>query len=345
MGGKGSLTVGGCGPVVVNAGQKGYYRTVYAPAAFSALTGGFAKVPTIDQLGIMSDAWALGLGGYQPASDFFELARATPATADPAVFAEIAGVFDVIDTYLRRDPVARAKFRAFAVARLAPVFATVGWTARANEAVPVANLRNVLIATLGRFGDASVIAEARRRYAAQATDPAAAPGAIRVAVLNVVAFNADAETWDALHRAANAEKTPLIKRALYDALSSPADPKLAQRALDLVLTDEPGVTTGPEMLRVVSEQFPEMAYDFALAHADAITKQVDASSRSSFFPSLITGSSDPASVAKIKAYADKYLKPELRRDADTAAAAITYRVKVIRERLPAMTAWLAKNGG
>ena len=340
-GGAGSLSVAGCGPVVVNAGQKGYYRTVYAPAAFSALTGSFAKVATVDQLGIMADAWSLGLAGYQPASDFLELARATPANVDPAVIGQIASVFNAIDYYLRSDPVARAKFRAFAVARLHPALTTIGWTARPGEAAPVANLRNTLIASLGRFGDADVIAEARRRYAAQASDPTAAPGAIRVAVLDVVAANADAATWDSLHRAAAAEKTALVKRALYDALASATDPALARRALDLALTDEPDATTGAEMIRAVSSNLPELAYDFSVAHMAAVNKLVDASSRSRFFPALATGSADPAMVAKIKDYAEHNLKPEARRDADTAAAAITYRVKVIRERVPAMIAWLA----
>ena len=32
-GGAGTLDVPGCGPVVVNAGQSGYYRTLYSPAA------------------------------------------------------------------------------------------------------------------------------------------------------------------------------------------------------------------------------------------------------------------------------------------------------------------------
>ncbi len=33
-GGAATLEVPGCGPVVVNAGQSGYYRTLYAPAQF-----------------------------------------------------------------------------------------------------------------------------------------------------------------------------------------------------------------------------------------------------------------------------------------------------------------------
>lgn len=76
-GGQGQLTVPGCGTAVVNAGQTGYYRTLYAPAAFANVVKGFASVPAIDQLGIMSDSWALGLAGLQTPSDMLDLARAT----------------------------------------------------------------------------------------------------------------------------------------------------------------------------------------------------------------------------------------------------------------------------
>src|SRR5690606_21569301 len=36
-GGTGALTLPGCGAVLINAGQAGYYRTLYSPAALAAL--------------------------------------------------------------------------------------------------------------------------------------------------------------------------------------------------------------------------------------------------------------------------------------------------------------------
>ncbi len=344
-GGHGTLTLTGCGPVVVNAGQAGYYRTLYSPAALAALTGAFGGVAAIDQLGILSDAWSLGLAGYQPASDFLDLARAVPVDADPQIVGKIAQVFANIDYYYRDQPAAQARFRAFAVRRLDPAFAAVGWTARAGEATAVANLRNTLIVALGTFGDPAVVAEARRRYAVKDSDPAAAPAAIRKAVLTVVATNADVATWDALHREAAAEKTPLIRQQLYYQLGEAADPALARRALDLALTSEPGATISAGIIRAVSNTFPELAYDFAVSRADAVDKMVDGPSRSRYFPGLATGATDPAMIGKIRAYADRYLSAGSRRDADTAAASITYRIKVIHERLPAIDAWLAAHPG
>jgi len=45
--GKATLDVPGCGTVVVNAGQSGYYRTLYAPQQFAALKSDFARLAPI----------------------------------------------------------------------------------------------------------------------------------------------------------------------------------------------------------------------------------------------------------------------------------------------------------
>jgi aminopeptidase N len=337
-GGKGMLQLPGCGAVIVNAGQTGYYRTLYAPAAMAGVTAAFATLPAIDQLGIMGDSWALGLAGYQPAADVLDLAAATPATAEPQVWQRIAGVFSAIDGYFDGTP-RQAAFRRFAIARLQPVFGAIGWQARADEAAPVANLRNTLIGVLGNLGDPAVIAEARRR---QAADDLPAP--IRRAALRVVAGNADGAAWDRLHADAKSEKSPLVRQQLYDLLAAPNDPALAQRALDLALGDEPGATTSAGMIAAVSRRHPDLAFDFALAHLPQVNKLVDETSRSRFIPLLGAGSADPAMIGKINAYAEKHLTPGSRRDADTAAAAITYRLKIRQDRMPAIAAWLDKQG-
>jgi len=341
-GGRGTMTVPGCTPVIVNFGQTGYYRTLYTPDAYSAVVAAFPSLATIDQLGIAADAVALGLAGLQPASDVLDLAKAAPPSADPQLWGAFAALFGALDDYYDGDAARQATFRRFAVARLAPVFAQVGWTARAGEAEPVATLRNQLISALGGLGDAAVIAESRRRYAAR-NDAAMLPAAIRRSVLGVVAANADAATWDALRKAAAAEPTPLVKNQLYDLLATANDKALAQRALDLALTDEPGATNSAGIIRQVSDHHPDLAFDFALAHREQVDARVDATSRSQYYPGLAAGSADPAMVGKLRAYADKYVAAGSRRSTETAIADITYRIKVRNGRLPAIDAWLARD--
>jgi aminopeptidase N len=343
-GGKGTLTVPGCGALVVNAGQTGYYRTLYAPAQFTALAGGFDKLAPIDQLGLLSDSWALGMAGLQPASSALDLARATPLSAEPKVWSRIAHVFSSLHSMYAGDSARQKRFADFAIGRLAPVMAQVGWVARAGEPETIATLRAQLIGTLGELDDPTVVGEARRRYGAMATDPAAVPGPLRKTIMAVVAQHADAATWDALHAAAVAEKSPMIKDFLYGLLASSDDKALAQRALKLALTDEPGVTNSASMVAQVAQGHPDMAFDFAIANMGKINERVDATSRSRYFPRLASQSIDPAMIEKVNAYAGANLAPTSRRDADTAIAGIKDRIRVRTERMPEIDAWLAKNG-
>ena len=340
--GKATVTLPGCAPVIVNAGQSGYYRTLYSSQQFAEIARNFAAIAPIDQLGILADSWSLGRAGQQPVTDFFELASATQASADPQIWRKIAAVFDATNDYYRGLPVSQLRFRKFAITRLAPTLEQIGWTGRDGELDSVAILRNELIETLSALGDATVIAEARRRFAAPASDSAALPASLRKAVLAVVARHADATTWNQLHAAAMAEKTPLIKDELYALLAASEDEALAGRALELALTAEPGATNSLQMISAAARLHPDLSFDFALAHRATVTQLVDASSRSRYFAVLARRSADPAMIDKLKAYAIANLAVGSRRDADTAAADITDRIKVRSERLPAIDVWLRK---
>ena len=340
-GGKATLDVPGCGPLIVNAGQSGYYRTLYAQPQFAAIRDGFTKLDPIDQLGLLSDSWALGMVGLRPATDYLELASVTPVDADPQIWGEIADSLVGLDLYYRGDAARQNKFRAFAVRTLAPVFARVGWEAKPGEADPVVILRTQLIEALSSLGDKDVIAEAQRRYAANNDD--AMPAALRKTILSVVAQHADAATWDKLHAAAIAETTPLVKDEYYVLLSTSEDPVLAQRALQLALTPEPGETNSARMISAVSGLNPDLAFDFAASHREQVNTKVDTTSLSRYYPRLAYNSLDPAMVGKLQAFAEQHIAAGSRREFDTAAANIQYRVKVRNERLPAIDAWLQQH--
>jgi aminopeptidase N len=335
----------GCGALLLNAGQLGYYRTLYGPEHFAALKGRFGELEPIDQLGVLADTWALGMAGLQPASDFLGLVQATPVDADPQLWQDIADDLAALDRYYRGTGARQAAFRSFASAQLTPVLARVGWVEADGEADPVKILRLKLIDTLGRLADPAVLAEARRRFEAADTDPAAMPPALRKTLLGVVALNADAATWDRLRAQALAEKTPMVRDQLYSLLASSRDPALAQRALALALTDEPGATVSGSMIRGVSEEYPDLAFDFAAANKDAVDAKIDPNEQIRFYPSLANNSYDPAMPEKMQAFAGKYIAAGSRRGANAAVEEIRYRIGLRSRRLPAIDAWLAAQGG
>ncbi|MGN2243323.1 M1 family metallopeptidase [Frateuria sp. GZRR33] len=343
--GKATMSVPGCGPVLVNAGQTGYYRTLYAQNNFDALKGQFAKLAPIDQLGLLGDTWALGMAGNEPVSNVLALIAATPADADPQVWGEVAGYLSALDNYYRGDQARQQRLRSFALSQLRPVFEKIGWEAKPGESTPTSTLRMQLIGVLADLGDQAVIDEARRRFAAQKTDPAAVPVDLRKVITAVVAEHADEATWNQLHAQAKAETTPLIKDQLYSMLSIAEDDALAKQALELALTDEPGATNSAGMIRAVGYHHPEMAFDFAVAHRAQVDKLVDSTSSSRYYPVLGASSTKPEMIQKIQDYAQKYIAPTSRRVAEQVVANIKYRMMIRQDRLPEIDAWLDKHAG
>jgi aminopeptidase N len=343
--GKASVTLPGCdAPALVNAGQKGYFRTLYAPAQFKALRSGFATLPVVDQMGLMLDTGALAAVGLQPESDSLDLAMQVPAEAAPELWQMVAGSLGGLDDLFKGDAKRQAAIHAFAIKRLAPKFAQLGWDNRAGDSAATRQLRNSLISTLGELGDAGVLAEARRRFDAFLVDPASLSPDLRRTVLGMVARNADTATWERLHALARQEKSSMLRDQYYGLLARAKDKALAQRALDMTLTDEPGATNGAAMISAVSWEHADLAFDFAVAHREQVDKLVDSTSRARFYPGLGGSASDLSMVEKINAFAEAHIAPTSRRDAERVVNGIQTRVKLRQQRLPQVDAWLKQQG-
>jgi aminopeptidase N len=342
-GGAGQAIVPGCGPLVVNYGQAGYYRTLYSAPLLARLIQNYGQLRPIDQIGLLADNWALGLGGYQPASAALDMADAAPANANDRLVSRVAAMLTQVDGMYADDPAHQTMVRRYASAKLGPALRRLGWAAHAGESASDAVLRDTLIADLGQLGDAAVVAEANRRFAAN--DPSVTAGPLRETILGVVALNADAATWDRLRIMARDEHNPLVKVQLYGLLGSAGDPALAQRALDLALTDEPGATNSSRIVGAVAIGHPDLAFDFSVAHRERVEALVDATSRTRFLPGLASRSSDPAMVEKLRQYAERYMTQQSRAPADRAIASIQDRLRVRRDRLPDITRWFEARRG
>lgn len=335
----------GCGaPVRVNAGQKGYFRTLYEPTQFKALAADFAALPAVDQLGLMLDAGALAGVGLQPEADLLDLAMQVPLDAAPELWQLVSGTLEDVDSLLQGDAERQRAFRAFARKRLVEKFQTLGWEVRSEDDAGLRQLRTGLIRTLGRFEDPQVLAEARRRFDASSSDPAALPAELRRTVLGVVARSADVATWETIRGMARSETSSLLRDQYYGLLAAAADAALARRALDMALTDEPGATNGAAMISGVSVEHPDLAFDFAVAHRAAVDQRVDSTSRARYYPRLGAGSRKVETAANIRAFAERHLDSRSRREAETAAVGIETRARLRDARLPHVEAWLRQRG-
>lgn len=335
-----TMDLAGCGPVIINAGQLGYYRSIYTPGMLAALTSGFAKLAPIDQLGLMRDNLALAVAGTQPVAAALDLIAAVPVDANPVVAGDAIGSLASIHRMLERDPAARARLLALASRTWDPRLRQLGFDVRAGEPLVDTDLRAGLIESLGLMGDPAVVAEARRRFGMLAANPRALDGALKRTWLEIVARHATRAEWDALARMAAASTSSVERPLYYTLLGRAADPALARAALDLALTDTPGKTTSAAMISAVSYLHSDMAFDFVLANKARVDPLVDNSGRARFLADLVAGSTDPAMVGKLENYA-RGLTADNRKPVDVSLAALRARLISRPRMVQGATAWLS----
>lgn len=336
------VTMGGPGgATIVNDGQSAYFRTLYDDAHFAKLKASFADLGIDNQIGLVADSYGLSNSDDHKIDRYLGLIETVKPDASPLLWALITGQMQGIDTMLTDAP-QQAAFRAKARAMLSPVFARVGWTAKPGEPSADALLREGIIPVLGKFGDPAVVADAARYAQASFDNPASVPGSIRVSALRIFGYTADAARWDALREKAQAEKSPVAKQLYYSLLGAVRDPALAQKALDLVLTDEVPVPVRGNVVGAVAGQHPARAFDWAVANADKVNAFLEASTRSAFIVSLPSASGDPAVAQRVTAWAEKNLPAASRKPAETAVAVINYRAGLRQRQAAAIGVWAAK---
>ena len=297
------LSVPGCGPLLINPGQYGYYRTLYTPQQVQALAARLPQLAGMDQYGLIANGMALSLTGYQPMQPGLDLLDAMPANGSAKVLQRVVGRWEDLYDQLDGNPAAQAAISRRVIRSYGPRLAQLGFSPREGEPAVDAILRPTLISLLGKYQDPTVLAEASRLFAAWRTDANAIPGSLKSTWLGVIARNADAATWDALHERARATTGTVERTSLYQLLGRARDEALARRALELALTDEPGKTISSGIMTSVAAGHPRLAIDFVLSHLAQVNQLIDISGRSRFMQRLASSSRDPALIPILEAYA------------------------------------------
>ena len=339
-----TVTVDGCGPLIVNAGQAGYFRVRYTEPQLQALRAVFDDLAEIDRLGMLNDARALGEAGEMPLTSYLELAAAVGFDSHPLILIQLARTLVRIDRLLDGSD-SRDDWRAYARRRLQPAFERVGWLPGNGESESVALLREALILALGRLDDPSVLAEARRRFERAAQAPDALPAAIRQPVQEIVALHADRKTWNEIRTRAKAAPEPVERQRLLTALGAVRDPALAARTLEFALTAEVPASFAAGLIAAVSREHPELAFEFAVVHEGDVLDRVEAASRWAFIPMLPAGSADASMAERVQAYVERSVPPDARQAATVAMAEIRFRAGVKARQQPALESWLRRSAG
>jgi aminopeptidase N len=336
--GSASLTLPGCGPVIVNGGQLGYFRTLYTPAMLQQLKTAIPQLQPIDQMGLVRDAISLAAAGYQPGAPAFDLLAAIPGDANPVVAQNAVERWNGLYPMLRSDA-DKTAFAAELRKLWLPRLQALGYEPRPNEPLVDANLRAALISALGDIGDPTVVAQARGRFEKLRNDPKALDGPLKTTWLDIVATNATPADWQLLLDLAARTKSPAEQATYYELLGSARDKALARKALDFALTGKAG-TTSSAIITTVAEQNPELAYDFTVANREKAESLVDDSGRSTFYRRLVGASVDPTMIGKLETLRAT-LPEDQQKPIDQAIAALKERLESYPRLRTALHDWLA----
>ncbi len=325
---------------LVNAGQDGYFRTLYAPSLLPALVARFDSLAAADQLGILLDGAALGMAGYEPLPDVLQLCQSVHPGMPPAV--QRAATIILADiARLYRGRTGEGLFTQFARTDLSRLLAATGWSPTQGEAADTERLRATLIDALSELDDPQVIARARTLFAGFLRDPDSLDSRLREQVLDVIAAHADDTSWQQLHQLAVNAHSTVEKQRLFEMLGLAHSPILAQRALDLTLTNEIVPTTRPMILNSVAVRHPQLAFDFAIAHRDLVNSWVEPGDHDLFQIHLLAGALDTAALPGLRSYADAHIDAADRGPVEAMAASIADSAKKRDQQLPQVDEWLA----
>jgi aminopeptidase N len=323
-------------PLLVNAGQAGYARVLYGDELLSRLTAQMNSLNSADQMGLINDARALGIAGYTSAANLLDVAAALPREANPIVWQRLLEIVREIDRHYADTP-ARAAFRRFALAMLAPLSGEIGPPGTPGGDAKVQILRSDLTETRGSLGDARVIEDARKRFAGG--DGTAAE---QRSALAIVAEQADTSGFDALLAKADHTPDPLEKLHIFRALADVNDPDLARRMMDIALGNQVPAGSAAALIAVLARKHADMVWQMLAPRLDDPSLPFEKTLRWSIAGSIAGYSADPARIADLEAYEAASVPPEARKPFLSAVASIRRNQRFTGTVLPQIDQWIAR---
>jgi puromycin-sensitive aminopeptidase len=204
--------VPGALPLVLNAGGSGVYRSRYGSAELAALAPRIDELSELERTTLVADYWALLSAGQIPWADFILVARGLGHQDEPGTWSTVATAVDFVNRALRDDQ--RAGFAHVVRALFEPQWARLGWSPRPDDGELTAQLRAIVLGTLGTLGgDEAIRVEALTRFDADGAD-----GDLANAILRVVAARGDAGDYQTMRERYRNARTPQEEQRYLRAL-------------------------------------------------------------------------------------------------------------------------------
>jgi aminopeptidase N len=345
--GSAEIAAGSCGePVKLNLGDVGYYRVEYGPTSRAALQKSLPLMTVEDRLNFIADDWALVQAGRAEPSSYLALIESIGVDDHRAVWDQVISSLTRLDR-LALDRPERPALQAYAREKLRPLYDRLGWNGSGSGDDDDTLLRSSLIRALGEFGDADILAEARRRFAGFLQDPQTLPNALRDVVTQLVGIHADQAGYDTLLALARKSTVTNERLRYYFAAAGARDPALARATLALTVTNElPDTIIGAIINTVAwSGEQPDLAWDFVKANVDALAARLGPAFGDAFIANFMTNFSDDAHAAELAHFAPAQATSGGRVMTARALETIAISSDLKTRALPSIEAWIREHNG
>jgi puromycin-sensitive aminopeptidase len=270
-------------PVVVNAGNAGYYRVAYEPSELQRVASEAERSLTpAERFGLLADAWATTVEGSTPLGAYLGVAEGLKGEHNRDVLELLSVQVEYLDDHLLAADDA-APFHRFVDRLFRPVVTDLGWDAKVGEGDAVRMARGEALIALGRIARSpDVIAEAIKRLPRFLDDQSALDGSVGEAVVAIGAATGDAARFDSYVTHLRAAKTPEEHQRILWSMALFEPPQLVQRELELTLSADVKVQDVPRLLarlldnpraRAASWAFLKQRFDDVLKRSPPFSMQ------------------------------------------------------------------------
>ena len=221
--------------IYINAVDKGYYRTAYTPAQFSAI---LANVETgltpPERIGLLGDRWALVHTAQGNVGDYLNLFLALKQDPNGAVLATAQRQLERIDAEIATSDT-RDQLDAVLRRELEPIYTALG-SPQKGESYDRQQVRGHLFEILGEAKDPAVLAQAQeianRVYPASGPSDKSIDTQLAISAVSVASAHGDAALYDRVLNASKDPTNPGFQSQALRTLTRFRDPALVTRTLD-----------------------------------------------------------------------------------------------------------------
>jgi len=258
--------------ITANAGAAGYYRVDYTADLRARLSKHLRKVPAIERMAFAADLTALVDAGRTGASDALALVTPLLATHDDHDLSSAVGLVAATEDLV--DDATHPAWRRWVIARLGKAARATPLQPPPDELPAEHEARVQLLHLVGIAArDAKLAARARKLVDPWLAGKGDAPRDAEI-VLWLAARTDDAKLFDAILAKAKAIDDRQLRSALLGALGYFSDPKLIDRAQQIVVTGEFDIFEGGQILRaqMTTPDGGRAVGVFVRAHWDQVLK-------------------------------------------------------------------------